>query len=73
MLLKKGYSFDIRTFYFLDKSKQKVAYALLQDNLFPVKVACKRAKESTPDNLLRRFDLSALQGGASTNGQGVFK
>ena len=48
VLLKKGYSFDTRTFYVLDKSNQRVVYAPLQENLFPVKVVCKKAEHSKP-------------------------
>lgn len=44
VLLKKAYSFNIRTFYVLDKSNRQVAYTPLQDNLFLVKMANKRAK-----------------------------
>lgn len=46
MLLKKRYSFNIRTFYILNKSNWKLVYVLLKDNLFPFKIICKKAKHS---------------------------
>ena len=69
VLLKKAYSFDTRIFYVLDKSNRQVAYAPLQDKLFPVKMANERAKQSKP----KKFDLFAPQGGAPTSDQGVIK
>ncbi len=73
VLLEKRYSFDTRRFYVLDISNRKVAYAPLQDNLFPVKVAYKRAKQSKSEKLPEKSDLFAPQGGAPTSCQGVLK
>ena len=73
VLLEKGYSFDIRRFYVLDKFNRKVAYVPLQDNLFPVKVAYKRAKQSKPEKSPEKSELFAPQEGAPTGGQGVLK
>ena len=73
VLLKKGYSFDTRTFYVHNKSNRKVAYAPLQDNLFPVKVTYKKGKQSKPEKSTQKLDLFALQGDASTSDQGVLK
>ena len=58
VLLKKGHSFDTRTFNVLDRSNREVAYVPLQDNLFPVKAAYKGAKQSKSEKL----DISAPQG-----------
>ena len=73
VLLEKGYSFNTGRFYVLDKFNRKVAYAPLQDNLFPVKVAYKRAKQSKPEKSPEKYDLFAPQGGAPTSGQEVLK
>lgn len=73
VLLKKGYSFDTRTFYVLDKSNRKVAYAPLQDNLFPIKVVRKEAKQLKPKKLPKKLDLFAPKEGAPTSSQGVLK
>ena len=44
ILLKKRYSFDTRSFYIYNKSNWTETYILLQDNLFPIKVAYKKGK-----------------------------